>query len=160
MNEPLSLATARARAKLRMPRRLVAALTALALLTAFEVGVRLIQPDTLVYTATIAQGSIASPTYQHIHLTITNPRAIATWYAAVGARPVENVFSTAFVHCNGLYYLGESYRFEFTWHDLPIETATSNNMTNCGPEMQLTSGGLPGVREYALPYPLPTSVSP
>lgn len=160
MNEPLSVASTPALARPRMPRSLLVALTALALLTAFEVGVRLIQPDTLVYTATIAQGSIVSPTYQHIHLTITNPRAVAKWYAAVNSSPVDNVFSTIFVHCNGLYYLGESYRFEFTWHGLPIETATSNNVTNCGPEMQLTSGGLPGVREYALPYPLPTSVSP
>lgn len=158
MREPLSIASTPARAKSRMPRSLLVALTLLALLIVFEMGVRLIQPDTLVYTAAVGYGSYASPTYQHVHLTITNPQAVARWYAAVNSRPVDTVLSTVLLHCNGLYDLGASYRFEFTWHGLPIETATSN-MTGCGPELRLTSGGLPGLREYALPYPLP-SVSP
>ncbi len=155
MSEPMP-ATAVARAKRRVPRRLIVALTLLALLVAFEVGVRVIQPDTLTYTANVPT---SWPDYQYEHRVITDPRAVAGWYAAVNAHPHPlfqvNVLSSIFIHCNGLIFADESYQFAFTWHGLPLETASTTE-TSCGPILWLTSGGLPSLRGYALPAALPT----
>lgn len=158
MSDSPSKAHTPVRTKPRVPRGLIAALALLALLLAFEVTVRLIQPDRMTYTATIAEGSAADPTYRHAHVTTTDPRVVAQWYAAVNADPIPfdqtNAFTFDFVHCNGMAYSGQSYRFEFTWHGLPLETVTSSDWTNCGVVLWVTSGGIPDPQAYRVPEAL------
>lgn len=99
-------ATTTARANQRFPRRLIVALALLAAFVIVEIGVRLIQPDTLTYTTNVG---VSQSTYRYAHGTVTDPHTVAQWYAIVNATPLpfnqDNVFiSSTFVQCNGMVY--------------------------------------------------------
>lgn len=130
------------------------------LLLGFEISVRLIPPDSMTYDASFYTGDFSNPVRHHVHMTVTDPRAITHWKSAISSNPLPysqyNFASMIYVHCNGMHFINQSFTFTFSWHGLILESVTSDDQ-GCGPTLSLTSGGLPDPRYYALPEPLPDS---
>jgi hypothetical protein len=147
MSDPTPATPTSRRAKRRVPRRLIVVLALLAIVAAFEVGIRLIQPDSLTYTTKIDAGF---GQYTSRYGTITDPRMVAQWHTLINATPLDqdNVFVSTFVYCNGMVF-SDSYDVEFSWHGLPIESVSSSN-SSCGTVLWLSSGGLTDPRPYAV----------
>lgn len=152
-----SATTTTGRAQRRFPRSLIVALTLLAAFVAFEMCVRLIQPDALTYTTNIEVG-LGQDSYHYAHGTTTDPHTVAQWYTTINATPLDqdNVFVSPFEHCTGLFF-NNSYHFEFTWHGLPIESVSSSN-NGCGTSLWMSRGGLTDPRAYTLPYALQRAI--
>jgi hypothetical protein len=108
----------------------------------FEVGIRFVPADGLSYTA-----------YQDGQLVYTystsDQSVITSWQNALNSNQAPAVA----VNCSHGLDPNPIYRtWMFTWHSIPVETAT-NNPTECG--YGLSSGGLPNVFTLSVPHQYP-----
>lgn len=130
---------------------LIAAL--LALFVAFEVGVRLIEPDAVTYDIQTIEP--AGPPGPHLHGEVTDPATIARWRAAITAHSGDTILHAyeerwQSAGCaNGTEFV---VTYTFTWHGLPVEDVT--NGPSCAGGYEVSHGGLPNWNLYLID-PLP-----
>lgn len=113
-----------------------------AVLVAFEVGVRLLTPDTVWYEAqSTTNGNLDFTTSG----TVTDAATIAPWRAAMTETP-----SGKFLWQSGGTCAPHSASYVFLWHGLPLEVVTS--LPRCGDQYEITSGGIPDPRTYVVTH--------
>lgn len=123
-----------------------------AVLVVFEVGIRLLTPDTVRYDLQVSTNG--GPTITRTG-TITNPTTIARWRAAVLETPSGHLLIGTLIrewqkqiNCAPLSYATASY--VFLWHGLVMESVAS--LPVCTEEYTISSGGLPDPRTYFVPW--------
>ena len=139
-----------------LTRRRTLALTAALVVAfaAFEVGVRLLQPDTMRYTIQtfnpVGPGSTVSGT-------ITDPAAIVYWRAAMTARPQMSLKDSYIARWQGAGCSVGTFSvatYRFTWHGLPVEVVSPG--PSCAGGYAISSGGIPDWNTYFIdPLPQP-----
>lgn len=136
----------------RWQRRLIlVAAIAVAVFVAFEVGVRLAQPDAVQYET---RSSIDGGPVTIRAGTVTDSVRVAKWRAAMTAQSGRRLLPEAYVHawlrlntCAPLGYYAATYRF--TWHGLPVEVVSP--APSCGYGLyEISSGGLTDPRTYLI----------
>jgi hypothetical protein len=113
-------------------------------LVLFEVGVRLLTPDTVRYGVQVNTSGAPTTTQTG---TITDPTTIAHWRAAVTETPSGHLLIgtlTSQNTCAPLSY--ETADYVFLWHGIAIEAVSS--LPVCDGEYQIWTGGLPDPRTY------------
>jgi len=121
-------------------------LALIVLFAAFEIGVRLLPPDEVQYTA-VAQfdGTVISSTSG----TITDPATVARYRAAMTATPSGKfVWQGWHSTCAGTDPF--SYTYTFLWHGLPVEVVSQAPFCT-GNQYQISSGGITDPRTYYIP---------
>jgi hypothetical protein len=95
---------------------------------AFEVGVRLLQPDAVSYQIERFPNPYSTGSggqYSAVSGTITDPATVARWRAAMTAKPAEPLASSYFRWFElSIYCVGPTFAtYTFTWHGLPVEVS-------------------------------------
>ena len=124
------------------------ALLLVVVFAAFEIGVRLVTPDEVQYTA-VAQfdGTVYSSTSG----TITDPATVARYRAAMTATPSgKYVWQGWHSTCAGTDPF--SYTYTFLWHSLPVEVVSQAPFCT-GDQYQISSGGITDPRTYLIIQP-------
>ena len=113
---------------------------------AFEVGVRLVTPDAVRYTAV---DQFHGTVYSSTSGTITDPATVAQWQADMTANPSgKYVWQGWHSTCAGTDPY--SYTYTFLWHGLPVEVVTQAPFC-AGGLYQISSGGVTDPRAYLIP---------
>lgn len=125
----------------------------LVLFVAFEVGVRMVTPDTVHYRIVSVNYLTIPETVQIQTGTLTNAAAIEKWRAGLVATPIESLWGSYLaaligVHCNGGGSISATALF--TWHGLPVEAASPG--PDCAHPMVISQGGLPDFYAYSVDY--------
>lgn len=116
--------------------------------TVFEIGVRLLPPDTVRYEIQIATNGSPAITQTG---TITDPATIARLRAEVTAKPSGQLLIGTLIGqwrgqdtCAPLSYYSATY--VFLWHGVTIEAFSS--LPTCDEQYAVSSGGLPDPRTF------------
>lgn len=131
-----------------LARVLIGEIALVALFVAFEVVIRHLPPDGLTFTevkitlqpisATGQQGPATRALDYSISYDARQQATINTWYDALnGGQDIGGPF----LHCTTLPGPEYDHTFTFTWHGIPIESAT-DQASLCG-DWLLSSGGIP-----------------
>ncbi len=126
--------------------RLTLVALVVALIVAFEIGVRQVTPDAVQYSV---QWSINGGPIYSKDGTITNPATVARWRATMTATPSgKYIWQGRGSTCSVLTAYSISY--VFFWHGLPVEVVTQAPF--CGGGLyQISSGGIMDPRAYLIP---------
>jgi hypothetical protein len=129
---------------------LIAVFVVFVVFVVFESAVRLIPPDAVHYTVeySLNGGPVTTKTG-----TITDPKTIARWRAAMTATPSGRLLFEFVIRqwqgnpftCAPLGYYSASYTF--SWHGLPLE-GVSRIPNTCLEQYEVSSGGIPDPRAY------------
>ncbi|HEU0026682.1 MAG TPA: hypothetical protein VFQ25_06160 [Ktedonobacterales bacterium] len=121
---------------------------------AFEVGVRLLQPDAVQYTIQTVNPNGPGST---ISGTITDPATIARWRAAMTERPRMSLKDSYIARWQGVGCSVGTFSvatYRFTWHELPVEVVSPG--PSCAGGYAISSGGIPDWSTYFIdPLPQP-----
>jgi hypothetical protein len=140
---------ARANRGWRWSRILSLIMLALALFVAFEVGIRFIPPDAVQYRIQTINNDGSGTTRAG---TITDPRVVARWDAALRLQPAKSLFdayTSAWFGTGCSYGTIEIATARFTWHGLPVEVV-SPGPSCAGGDSMLWSGGVPDPMTYQM----------
>jgi hypothetical protein len=127
---------------------------------AFEVGVRLLQPDAVSYQIERFPNPYSTGSggqYSAVSGTITDPATVARWRAAMTAKPAEPIANSYLRSWwQDIYCIGPTFAtYTFTWHGLPVEVV-SDAPAACGESLQISRGGIPDWNTYTIdPLPQP-----
>lgn len=135
-----------------MSRRVrLVALVILALFVAFEVGIRLVQPNGMTFAEYDSSGRALTM------LRYDQPQMVGGWYTYV-----NNERSLGFAApCSfPLTYSPETFVFTFTWYGIPVETLSGQNANICA-QYKRSAGGIPDLfNTYFLTNPNARSTPP
>ena len=120
---------------------------------AFEVGVRMVTPDTIHYRIVSVNYLTIPETVQVQTGTLTDAAGVAKWRAGLVATPIDSLWGSYLaaltgVHCNGGGSISATALF--TWHGLPVEVASPG--PDCSQPMVITQGWLPDFYVYSVDY--------
>ena len=117
------------------------ALGLVAAFAVFEIGVRLLPPDAVRYSARLTTNGEAIFTKSG---TITDPATVARWHAAMTQTPSGKLLWQGGGTCAPLSSYAATYTF--LWHGLPVEVVSS--LPICGDQYVVSSGGIPDPGTY------------
>ncbi len=125
-----------------------------ALFAVFEIGVRLLPPDSVRYETQLSTNG--GPTIIRTGA-ITDPATIARLRAEATAQPSGHLLIGTLIGqwrgqdtCAPLSYYSATY--VFLWHGVAIETFSS--LPTCDEQYTVSSGGLPDPRTYYVAQPI------
>lgn len=137
-------------------RRALTVVFLLIIFLGFEIGVRLLPPDTIYYTIVTRHPNGPDTT---VSGTVTNPATVARWRATMTAQPsgqpVLGIYMSSLIganNCSRGQYMIPTY--SFLWRGIPVEVATYS--PSCVPRIQVSRGFIPDWNTYFVePLPQP-----
>lgn len=114
---------------------------------AFEVGVRQVQPDTVIYEHIDGSGQVVA------RVVITDPERVALWAQEIpSGRPVSFIqqdFSDTFASCHSITSGAHHDHYTYTFLRRGITVRfVEQSWWSCGLTYHVSSGGLPDWNEY------------